>query len=121
MMELTTHAYQAILCPPCNSKVGRGNPFRYGENSPLFSVAFLCPSFRTMLIRAAFIMTGLLGQSLRLVAPYRGISTPCNSVAHTVESIGYGYSSQDMEPPIMTKSLAHFEQIHFATTQKTND
>jgi hypothetical protein len=107
--NLTNSNRVAILCLPCNSEVGRENPFRYGEKLPLFSVVFLCPSFRTTLVRVVSVMTGLLGQSSRLVAPYRGILTPFNSVAHTVRSIGFGYSSQDMEPP-MAPEKAPIEQ-----------
>jgi hypothetical protein len=84
----------------CNKQGGRGNPFfRVGEKSPLPLVAFLCLSFLAVLCRL-FIMAGCFGKSLRLAAPTRGISTPLQPVAHTVESISGGYFLLELEYPL---------------------
>lgn len=82
-MKLTHHTAKAMLAKPCNSRVGRENPFSCtGEKTPLQSVVFLCLPFGTGLIRAFKFMTGLfVGQSFRLVAPVRGILTPIKNPA----------------------------------------
>lgn len=86
-----THPHTpAKMTPYCKSSRGRGNPFSNGDRTPQIKAVFLCLSFFQH--AGLHIMMGLLGQSLRLVAPLRGISTPCNSVANTVESICGGYS-----------------------------
>jgi hypothetical protein len=82
-MKLTATHHAAILFAPCNSKVGRGNPFHIGAKTPLLLVvfSFLRRSFVTGLIRAKFIMTGLLGKPSRLAVPVCGISTPFDPAA----------------------------------------
>ena len=120
---LTNTSGVAMLCLPCNSEVGRGNPFfSIGEKSPLSSVVFLRPSFSTISNGVRFIMTGLLGQPSRLVAPMRGISTPFSSVANDVEIIGCGNPFKHrIHQMKITKPPTQIEQIHSLKKQKTND
>jgi hypothetical protein len=59
-MKLTATHHPAILSVPCNSKVGRGNPFSCtGEKTPLQYVVFLCLPFYADLICVFKVMTGL--------------------------------------------------------------
>jgi hypothetical protein len=92
-MHLTKSTTRTTMTAPRNIEVGRGNPFSNGDNTPQSLAVFLCLSVfdRPNLGSRFNIMMGLFGQSLRLVVPLRGISTPCNSVTNTVESIGVGY------------------------------
>ncbi len=121
--NLTNFNLVAILCVPCNSKVGRGNPFfSIGEKSPLSSVVFLRPSFSTILNGVRFIMTGLFGQPSRLVAPMRGISTPFSSVANDVEIIGFGNPFKHrIHQMKIAKPPAQFKQTQTPIKQKTTD
>lgn len=91
-MTLTKHNHPAILCPP-QHEVGCGNPRRTGDKTPQSLAVFLCLSFLGVpnFWATKSIMMGLFGQSLRLVAPVRGITTPLSPVANTVVSIGVGY------------------------------
>jgi hypothetical protein len=83
------------MTAPRSIEVGRGNPFRLGDNTPQSLAVFLRLSFFNLVefdrIKLNIMMV-LFGQSLRLVAPSRGISTPFNTVANTVESIGDGFT-----------------------------
>ena len=112
----------AILCLPCNSKVGRENPFSIGAKSSLFSVISLDLPFSAKLVRIFSVMTGLFEQSSRLVAPMRGILTSLNSVAHAVRSIGFGNPFKHrIHQMKIAKPPAQIEQIHSLKKQKTND
>ncbi len=93
-MNLTHHHSPAILCPPRNIEVGCGNPFRQGDNTPQIEAVFLCLSFfnRLKFKLVKFTMMVLFGQSLGLVAPCRGITTPFNTVANTVVSSSDGFT-----------------------------
>lgn len=93
-MTLTKNNHTAILCPPRNIEGGCGNPFSKGDNSPQSLAVFLRPSFfaYSILSTAFHIMMVLFGQSLGLVAPLRGITTPFNTVTNTVVSSSDGYS-----------------------------
>jgi hypothetical protein len=90
---LTHHNTPARITTYCKSSRGCGNPFRLGDNTPQLLAVFFCPSFlKPALCRLSNIMMVLFGQSLGLVAPSRGITTPFNTVTNTVVSIGVGYS-----------------------------
>ena len=95
-MNLTKHKHTAILCPPHN-EVGRSNPFSKGDNSPQsLKAVFLCLSFFNLVefdIIKLNIMMVLFGQSLGLVAPLRGITTPFNTVTNTVVSMCDGFTT----------------------------
>lgn len=92
---LTKINQAAILNAPRNIEGGRGNPFRLGDKTPIIKSVFLRPSFLAWrnFALCKFIMAGLFGQSLWLVAPSRGITTPFNPAANTVVSISGGYST----------------------------
>jgi hypothetical protein len=93
-MKLTNPQSTANIAPPRNIEGGCGDPFRLGDNTPQIKAVFLRPSFLKQCNFASFkfIMMVLFGQSLGLVAPSRGITTPFNTVTNTVVSIGGGYS-----------------------------
>jgi hypothetical protein len=93
-MKLTNKHHAAMLCAPRNIGGGCGNPFSIGDNTPQIKAVFLRPSFlaQRKFASCKFIMMVLFGQSLGLVAPMRGITTPFNTVTNTVVSIGGGYS-----------------------------
>jgi len=101
MNRLTDFKHKAILNPLSKkTKVGISTPFRYGEKSPRFHAAFLCPPFSTVLIRAYSVMAGLFGQPSRLAAPYRGSTNPLNPVARRLVPMGGGCFLLDMESPL---------------------
>ena len=95
-MKLTPTSKSNNIATHCNSSVGRSNPFRQGFNKPQSLAVFLRPSFLhcSFLSDVIHIMTVLFGQSLGLVAPCRGISTPYNIVANIVENISDGFTNQ---------------------------
>jgi hypothetical protein len=80
------------LSAPRNIEVGCGNPFRKGDNTPQSLAVFLCLSFYAL--GHTHIMMVLFGQPLWLVVPFRGITTPFNTVTNTVVSIGGGFILQ---------------------------
>lgn len=100
MKRLTVSNLSASLLPSISRSTGIGTPFRYGEKSPRFHAAFLCPPFSTGLVRAYSVMAGLFGQPSRLAAPYRGSSNPLNPVARSLEPFGGGCFLLDMESPL---------------------
>jgi hypothetical protein len=94
---LTKNKSTANIEPPRNIEGGCGNPFRQGDNTPQIKAVFLRPSF---FVRAPnwwsvliHIMMVLFGQSLGLVAPCRGITTPSNTVTNTVVSMRDGFTT----------------------------
>ena len=95
-ITLTHPNHAAILCQPRhNVGLGCGSPFLQGDNTPHSLAVFFCPSFFVRSIKLwrelIHIMMGLFGHPSRMVVPVSDISTPSNSVANTVESIGVGY------------------------------
>jgi hypothetical protein len=94
-MRLTYSNTEANITTHCNSSVGRGNPFRLGDNTPPLLAVFLRPSFlhSSLFSHVIHIMMVLFGQSLGLVAPSRGISTPYNTVTNIVENISDGFTN----------------------------
>lgn len=94
-MQLTYSNTEANITTHCNSSAGRGNPFRLGDNTPQSLAVFLRLSFfhGSLLSRVIHIMMVLFGQSLGLVAPSRGISTPFNTVTNIVENTGDGFTN----------------------------
>jgi hypothetical protein len=93
-MKLTKPQSTANIKTPRNIEGGRGNPFIQGDNSPQSLAVFLRPSFTELF--GIHIMMVLFGQSLGLVAPCSGITTPFNTVTNTVVSMrdGLAYSIQ---------------------------
>jgi hypothetical protein len=77
-------------------KVGCGNPFSKGDNTPQSLAVFLCLSFLAdayiTRIRSIQIMTALFWRPLWSVVPLHGITTRFNAVTNTVVSISDGYS-----------------------------
>ena len=93
-MKLTQSTNDAILSVRCSSSVGRSNPFRTGDNTPQLKAVFLRPSFlKPTFCRLSNIMMVLFGQSLGLVSPVRGITTPFNTVTNTVVSMRDGFTT----------------------------
>ena len=96
-MKLTPTSKSNNITTHRKSSAGRGNPFSKGFNKPQILIAvFLCSSFlhSSLLSCVIHIMMVLFGQSLGLVAPLRGISTPLNTVTNIVENTGDGYPTQ---------------------------
>lgn len=93
-IRLTKTAMQTTMTAPRNIEGGRGNPFRLGDNPPQPFVVFLrLPFFDNPILDSRFnFMMGLRGQLSKLVAPSRGISTPCKPITNTVESICDGFT-----------------------------
>lgn len=122
MPKLTENTYQAILCTSCSSKIGRENPFSIGSKSSLFSVISFGLTFSAKPVRIFSVMTGLFEQSLRLVAPMRGILTSFNSVAHAVRSIGFGNPFKHrIHQMKIAKPPAQIEQTQTPKKQKTTN
>lgn len=93
-MNLTGNPSTIILSPPISRLAGSRNPFSIGEKSPQSIAAFLCLSFSMASCRVYFVMTGCLGQRSALAGSNTRFSTPFQSVAHEVESIGGGIQPQ---------------------------
>jgi hypothetical protein len=91
---LTKNKSTANIEPPRNIEGGCGNPFLLGDNTPIIKSVFLRPSFfaSSNLRRLIHIMMVLFGQSLGLVAPSSGITTPFNTVTNTVVSMRDGFT-----------------------------
>jgi hypothetical protein len=87
-MKLTNPQSTANIAPPRHIEGGCGNPFSKGDNTPQIKAVFLCLSFYANW--HIHIMMVLFGQSLGLVAPLRGITTPFNTVTNTVVSMRDG-------------------------------
>ena len=94
-MKLTQLTNDVNLYLHCNSGVGRENPFRQGDNTPLSTVVFLRPQFfDSPNLGSRFnIMMVLFEQPFWLVAPCRGILTSFNTVANTVRSMRDGFTN----------------------------
>lgn len=74
--------------------VGRRKPvLSKGENSPIITSAFLCPSKTQAFVRFVLRHGGLSWEAERPTAPLRGFPSPFQPVAHALGSMDGGYSS----------------------------
>jgi hypothetical protein len=94
MMQLTTNAYHAILCSPCNSEVGFSKPRSKGDNTPIIKSVFLCLPFFNCpkFLGQLFIMTALfVGRNP--IAPLRDIANSFNAVTRFLAKSSDGFTT----------------------------
>ncbi len=96
MMQLTIHAYRAILCLPCNSKVGICNLRTKGDDTPIIQSAFLCLPFLAQRDFALCnsIMT-VLFERLRSVVPFGDIANSFNTVTRLFAKSSDGFTTSN--------------------------